>query len=232
MNRNMVNLRKGGIMVFIGLIILFVALFAGLFLSGRSNQRKQETYLAEGYSLFSDNNFQDALDSFTQAKATFTTTLSVYRTLASAENHVTQNELAELMVSVCLTAAHENFFKLETADKWVDRAESELKNVKSVNSKDELQALVKTAKEISGLCKDFSEGKVLKALKELKGVEDRALASDQDFFIFEIRFLIACGKALNEQAILAQARELLFFATTDAGIENDKTRRLWGILTN
>jgi hypothetical protein len=69
-------------------------------------------------------------------------------------------------------------------------------------------------------------------MTDLLEIENRASATDQDFFIFEIRFLIACGKALNAPAILNQARELLFFATTDAGIENEKTRQLWGLLTN
>jgi hypothetical protein len=227
---SIIKKRCGGIGVLIVLAILILALIVGFYLKGRLNQQRQQALLAEGYEHFNAQSYQAAFEKFSQARNTFSSTLSLYRVINSAANHVTSDELVELIVSTCLVAAHQKFFVIETADEWVSRAKEYIAHINESERKTATLALVKTAADISDLCRDFSDGKVLEALKNLKKVEDEALPSDQDFFIFEIRFLIACGKALNEPLILNQARELLFFATTDAGIEDERTQKLWGIL--
>ncbi|MDN5278197.1 MAG: hypothetical protein PWR01_2162 [Clostridiales bacterium] len=229
---SVVNKRRGGLKVIVALIVLVGALLIGIFLNGSLAQEKQQNLLAKGYEQYNDGDLDAALKSFSDAAETFSFTLSFYRTLKSSDQYVTQNELGELAISICLAAAHDSFFALNPAPDWVEKAKEQLPIIVEPERKKELEQLVNTAGEISKLCVDFAAGQVEKALKDLKKVEENALGTDQDFFIFEIRFLIACGKALNEPAILAQARELLFFATTDAGINNSRTQRLWGILTN
>lgn len=224
--------RRGAVKGFIAVFLLIIALLAGFFLNGSLNQGKQSTLLENGFSLFSKGDHAGALESFSEAKSTFSITLSFYRLLSKSEKHVSRTELSDLIISTCLSASHDNFFELKTAQDWIEKAREEVKNVSDSTKKAEYNQLIKTASDISALCTDFASNKVEKALKDLKKVENEALPADQDFFIFEIRFLIACGKALGEPAILNQARELLFFATTDAGIKNERTQKLWGILTN
>ena len=228
------NGRKGFIKLIIALLVILIVVFAGLYFNGKSSQQNQETFLADGYENFRKENYSKAFENFVSAKNTFGTSLSFYRKIKSSDIYVTSDELLELLISTCLTAAHDKFFQLEPAPDWVKKAEDIIANNKLANEEqnNELKQLVSTAAEISELCKTYQEGNYEKAFKELKKVEENSLQNDQDFFIFEIRFLIACGKALNEPTILTHARELLFFATTDAGINNQRTQRLWGILTN
>jgi hypothetical protein len=224
---------KGFIKLIVVLLIVLLIIFAGLYTGGSSNQQAQENFLAEGYESFRQQNYSQAFDKFDNAKKTFGLSLSFYRKIKSSDIFVTSDELLELLISTCLTAAHEKFFDLEPAPDWVEKAKNILSKNKLKNSEQnkELNQLVNTAAEVSQLCKTYKAGKYEEAFRELKKVEENSLQTDQDFFIFEIRFLIACGKALNEPAILTHARELLFFATTDAGINNQRTQRLWGILT-
>ncbi|MGM0601143.1 MAG: hypothetical protein ACQETH_15140 [Candidatus Rifleibacteriota bacterium] len=226
--------RQGFIKLIIVLLIVLVIIFAGLYYSGSSNQQNQENYLADGYENFRKENYTKAFENFANAKNTFGLSLSFYRKIKGSDIYVTSDELVELLISTCLTAAHDIFFKLKPAPGWVEKAQNilEQNNLANPEQNKELVQLVNTAAEISELCKTYNEGEYEEAFRELKKVEENALQTDRDFFIFEIRFLIACGKALNEPAILTHARELLFFATTDAGINNKKTQRLWGILTN
>ncbi|GAB4281149.1 MAG: hypothetical protein Kow0029_26130 [Candidatus Rifleibacteriota bacterium] len=224
--------RQGAVKAIIGILVLVVALIAGIALKGSLNQETQTSLLAKGYESFSAGKYDDAYKSFEEALKTFTFTLKVYRIFKGSENHMTRQELNELIVSTCLAAAHESFFELKPAKDWTEKAQKAVNDLPAGDRKSELEQLTKTASEISELCEDFAAGQFEKAFKQLKKVEQNALPSDQDFFIFEIRFLIALGKALKEPAILGRARELLFFATTDAGINNDKTQKLWGILTH
>ena len=222
---------RGSIKTVAALVLLICALFVAIVLNGSLNQDKQQTLLDSAYESFNQGNYSQAYEKFNEARSTFSFTLKAYRIVRSGE-YLSLNDLGEISISTCLTAAYDSFFKLETAPDWVSRAKELLPVISDLERQRELEKLVKTAGEVSQLCQNFADGEIEKALKAMKDVEQGALAGDQDFFIFEIRFLIACGKALQEPVILNQARELLFFATTDAGINNDKTQRLWGILTN
>ncbi len=226
--------RTGGVAIILVILLLIAGLvIAGVIYSqGSGMQQKQEKLLAQGYELFNAGNLEKAYPLFKEALTTFTSPLAFYRRFAAAENQVTPDEIHEIAVSVSLSIAHEKFFDLQSADEWVTRAEEDLTYLPEGERKSDLTATIATARAVSKLCKTYNEGNYEQAMKDLLEIEKISQPTDQDFFIFEIRFLIACGKALNEPAILNQARELLFFATTDAGIDNEKTRSLWGILTN
>jgi len=223
--------RKGGLKTVIALLVLLLALFAGIVLNGSLVQEKQASLLNSAYAAFNQADYEKAFQLFNEARGTYTFTLKAYRMVRSGE-YVNANDLGEIVISTCLAAIYDSLFQLEEAPVWVGRSKEQLAAITDQNRKAELEQLVKTAGAASDLCRLFAEGDIENALKELKKVEQSSLPGDQDFFIFEIRFLIACGKALEEPLILNQARELLFFATTDAGINNDKTQKLWGILTN
>jgi len=226
--------RTGGIAITMVFLLLLAGLItAGVIYSqGSQQQQQQEKLLAEGYEMFNSGKLEMAYPLFKEALNTFTSPLSFYRRISASEVHVNPDEIHEIAVSVSLSIAHEKFFDLQTADEWVKRAEEDLKQLPEGERKTDLTATVATARAVSSLCKTYNEGNYEQAMKDLLEVEKISQPTDQDFFIFEIRFLIACGKALNQPAILNQARELLFFATTDAGIDNEKTRSLWGILTS
>lgn len=225
--------RAGGLAVVMAVLVLLALTAVGfMFFSGSKTQSQQTELLAEGYDLFNKGQLESAYEQFKKAGQIDSASLQFYRKAASPEGYLTPAEMSELLISICLSVAYDSFFALEANEDWTKKAEQELQNITAEDRKQELSALIATAKEVSGLCKNFAEGEVESALKELLEVEKRALASDQDFFLFEIRMLIAGGKELNEPDIIAQARELLFFATTDAGINNDKTSKLWMLLTN
>jgi len=226
--------RAGGAAIIVVVLLVATGLIAAgvIYSQGSQQQKKQSQLLADGYEQFNQNSLEKAYPFFKEAQTTFTSTLSFYRRFASSEAQVTPEEIHELTVSVCISIAHEKFFDLKSADEWVAKAEEELKALAESERKADLTKSIDTARDISKLCKTFNEGNYEQAMKDLLKIEKQSLPTDQDFFIFEIRFLIACGKAMGEPEILNQARELLFFATTDAGIDNEKTRSLWGILTN
>lgn len=237
MNLKMKTLNKsartgGAIAIVIILLLLIGGGVAGGFLFSGSRQQKAQTQLlAEGYLNFNQGQLEKAYDKFADARQTFSTSLDLYRKVASG-TFLTLDEVNEVLVTLCLSIAHEKFFMLEADTSWVKKAEEELKNISDPERKKEISQNLATANEIVGLLALFKAGDYEKAMKDLLEVEKKAAVSDQDFFIFEIRFLIACGKSLQEPSIINQARELLFFATTDLGINNEKTRQLWGLLTN
>ncbi len=225
--------RTGGAIAILIILLLLVGggVTGGFLFSGSRQQKTQTQLLAEGYLNFNQGQLEKAYDKFADARQTFSTSLDLYRKVASG-TFLTREEVNEVLVTLCLSIAHEKFFMLEADTTWVKKAEEELKNVSDPERKKEIEQNIATANEIVGLLTLFKTGDYEKAMKDLLEVEKKAAVSDQDFFIFEIRFLIACGKSLQEPAIINQARELLFFATTDLGINNEKTRQLWGLLTN
>lgn len=232
MNRLSSQRNGGAMIVVVLLVIVLLALAGGAFFQGSQKQKKQTQLLAEGYTLFNSGKLAEAFQQFKEVKGTFSGTLDLYRKVVKSESYLSTQDLSELIISICLSLAYDKFFDLETAEEWLVKAEEELNQLGTGDQKTELGRSVATAREVAKLCQTFKAGEAEKAMKNLLEVEKNALPTDQDFFIFEIRLLIACGKALGSQDIIKQARELLFFATTDAGINNDKTGKLWVLLTN
>ena len=226
------NSRPRGYIALVLILLILVGLVAagGFALHGNRQQKKQTQLMASGFLDFSKGNLEDAYKNFVAARETFSPSIDFYRKVASGTFY-TPDEINEVIIGLCLSIAHENFFELEADTAWVKKAEETVKLLSDDARRQENSPNISTAGEIVKLLQLYQAGDYEKAMKDLLEVEKKASATDQDFFVFEIRFLIACGKALKEPAIINQARELLFFATTDAGIENEKTRQLWGLLT-
>lgn len=225
--------RTGGAVIILALLVVVLLIATGMALfNGSQKQAAQTQLLSLGYQLFNDGNFAEAHKQFGSAKQTFTKTLDLFRKVKKSADYVNSDDLNELLISVCLSAAYEDFFELKSSEEWLSKAEEELKHHSAGERKNELTQLLATAKAVSKLCQTFADGNIENTMKSLLEVEKSSLATDQDFFIFEIRMLIACGKKLEDPDVINQARELLFFATTDAGINNDKTGKLWVLLTN
>ena len=232
MSKNL-TLRTGGIVVLLVLLLVVMGIvFATIAYLGYDQQNRQTVLLGEGYQQFQDGKFEEAFKQFQTAEQTFSATLGLYRKIKSSDTYVTADDLNELIISTCIAAAYEDLFALKSSEEWLNRAKKSLESLKASERKTELSKTIATAQASSQLCKTFNEGDMEKTMKGLLATEKEALSTDQDFFIFEIRLLIACGKKLNDQDVINQARELLFFATTDAGINNDKTGKLWILLTN
>jgi hypothetical protein len=232
MNQN----RKGGIAIlFVILLVVVLTIAGGIFLSGKKQQALQEQLLGEGYTYFSENKVTEAASSFEKTKATFSSSLNFFRSISSSEKYVTIEEINELIFSCYLLNIYNNSFELKTSEKALKKAKeafSSLKYLKdsSENKKSELAKVIATAEEVSDICDLYQKKKLKAAMKKLLTAEKNAAEDDQDFFVFEIRFLIACGKALREPEILKQARELLFFLNFEVGVKGEKIDQLWQLL--
>ncbi len=241
MNLNLTNQMKtannfsnhGNIALILIILVLAAGAVAvgGFAFHGSRQQKAQTQMITSGFLDFNNGKLEEAYKTFVAARDTFSSSVDFYRKIASGTFY-TRDEVNEVIISMSLSIAHDSFFKLETTPTWVKRAEEAVKLLTDAERQKENSQTVKTAAAILELLELYKAGDFEKAMKNLLEVEKNAATTDQDFFIFEIRFLIACGKALQQPAIVNQARELLFFATTDAGIENEKTRQLWGLLTH
>jgi hypothetical protein len=227
MNQN----RKGGIAIlFVILLVVVLTIAGGIFLSGKKQQALQEQLLGEGYTYFSENKVTEAASSFEKTKATFSSSLNFFRSISSSEKYVTIEEINELIFSCYLLNIYNNSFELKTSEKALKKAKEAFSNLKNENKKSELAKVIATAEEVSDICDLYQKKKLKAAMKKLLTAEKNAAEDDQDFFVFEIRFLIACGKALREPEILKQARELLFFLNFEVGVKGEKIDQLWQLL--
>ena len=227
MNQN----RKGGIAIlFVILLIVVLTIAGGIFLSGKKQQALQEQLLGEGYTYFSENKVTEAASSFEKTKETFSSSLNFFRSISSSEKYVTIEEINELIFSCYLLNIYNNSFELKTSEKALKKAKETFSNLKDENKKSELAKVIATAEEVSDICDLYQKKKLKAAMKKLLTAEKNAAEDDQDFFVFEIRFLIACGKALREPEILKQARELLFFLNFEVGVKGEKIDQLWQLL--
>ncbi len=235
-NRHLNRNAGKAIVVILGLVIaILVAGSAFLYIQGQNAQEKQVSLLNSGYQAFNNDDYKKAFDMFSESRNAFGLPLKVFRAIKDADStrYVTVEELDELSFSTCLTAAHRDFFMLKSSTEWLKKAREELGRFSSNPAKKaEFEKLVKTAESISALCNLYEEEKYEDALKKLLEAEKEASENDQDFFIFEIRLLIACGKALQIPEVITQARELLFFLSYEAGVKNDRTDKLWGLIAN
>lgn len=215
------------------LVGLFILACAGGFLLyiGFQGQERLSGFLEEGRLHIQNEKPELAAQAFLKADAEFTATLTFYQKARGlgGSNFMARSELAELTISAAMLCAYDDFFHVKASPKWVSLAEQNIGLAPETQAK-ELKQNIDTAKEVSNLCKLFSEEKYQEVMKGLLVAEKNALVSDQDFFITEIRLLIACGKAMNEPAILHRARELLFLLSYEAGIKSKKLDSLWGVL--
>lgn len=200
---------------------------------GSSKHNTQKQTLAKGYQLFNSGKIEDALKTFDKAQAFFGLPLTLYRTVnkSKSDEFITSNDISIVVFSACITKAYDTFFNISPADKWLAMAKTALSNLKESKEQKELQISFETAKSVSKICSLYQKKDFEQALKDLYKIEQNVSENDKDFFIFEIRLMIACGKQINSNILLARARELLFFLAYDLKVEDPRIKILWAYLS-
>lgn len=226
---------RHGSVVVVGLLVA-LALFAviltgGSYLLGSRAQERFDNLLEEGRLAVEKDRGDLALAAFGKAEAELCMHVNVYRKIAGlmGKTFPSEQDLSVLIVAAALVQAYDLFFNLKKAPEVVATAEKRADKLTSPEGI-ELKRAVATARDVNGLVEKFVAGQYEDVMKGLLTAEKNAQPTDQDFFITEIRLLIACGKALKEPSIVARAREMLFFLAYEAGIKNKRIDLLWGQL--
>lgn len=220
------------VVALIAVLALGVVVLAGIsYVLGAKAQGRFDSHLEEGRLAVEKDRGDLALAAFTKAEAELGMQVRAYRKIAglTGKTFTTDEELDELMVGAALIQAYDSFFNLKKAPDAVATAEKRSAKLTSPEGI-EMKRAAATAREVNGLVEKFESRSYTDVMKGLLAVEKNAQASDQDFFITEIRLLIACGKAMKEQAIIDHAREMLFFLAYEAGIKNKRIDLLWAQL--
>lgn len=227
------NERGGGVLVFVFCFLLIFIFLAAMTYFGYNSYKSLVAYIEDGRKHIYNDQFEIALKSFQNAENEFNFPVKFFQKISQVFFYNSEmyslEDIYELISTSALAQAYEEMFTLNPATKWLDIASKYVHKIKKKNVED-LKLDVATAKELSKLCQLFIEKKYEDVLRKLLEVEKKARSNDLDFFIIEIRLLIACGKALGNDDILHKTRELLFFATYDAQIKNKKIDQLWSIL--
>ena len=237
--------RFGGAAVAIVVVLVVIAAIAAgslyyTYASGKELQDRQSSLWNEAFTLFSQKQPEAAYLKLIEARSTFGDTLDFYRKIASGTYH-TKAELNEAIVLICQSEAYDKLFVLEPADSWINYAKLEINNVDDPETRVELANFISRTEIANNLCANFNkyiktpdlpEEKYQELVKSSLRVGNEALtALDYDYAIFEVRFLIACGKAFDEPILVDEARTQLFYITQAQG-EDEKTSLLWGLLNN
>lgn len=221
---------------FLLLLILFVGLVVagggGFFLwTGQQADKRLRAQIAVGSAAFEKDQHDNAISAFTKALAENGAPLQVFQKLQPRIGQQPQSldEVRLALGSTYLVKAYDSMMKLRPVPELIASANAVIAPLTGTDTA-ELKKTLDTAREVSGLCALFEKKQYQQVMKDLLAVEKRALPSDQDFFIMEVRLLIACGKALREQVILKKARELLFFLNFELRIKGPRTDLLWRLL--
>ena len=236
--------RFGGVakaIVFVIVIVLAIAAgsFYYTYSSGMELQNTQTKLWNEAFTLFSQKQPEAAYLKLLEARSTFSDSLEIYRKFASGNYH-TKAELNEAIVLICQSEVYDKLFVLESADSWIKYAKLEINNVDDPETRVELANFISRAETANNLCAtylkyintpDLPDEKYQELVKSSLRVGNEALAAlDYDYAIFEVRFLIACGKSFEEPILVDEARKQLFDITQAQG-EDEKTTLLWGLLS-
>lgn len=243
MNNFKKNNRFGGAAgIIIGIIVL-IAIIAGVsfgysYKSGKEMQETQTKLWAEAFTFFSQKQPEAAYLKLIEARSTFCDSLDLYRGLATG-TYLTKAEVNEAIVLICQSEAYDSLFKLESASNWITNAKREIENVDDAETRLALANFISRAEAADKFCgrynaylkeENLPAEKYQQLVKDSLKVGNEALeASDYDYTIFEIRFLIACGKSFNEPILISEARKQLFDLTHVFG-EDEKTKLLWSLL--
>lgn len=226
------NNSKGYIAGF--LILAFIAFLMVswvVYSIGSTKQSSQKELLEKGYNYFNSGKIDKSIKCFTDALDKFGFPLKIYRIFNKSDENLSEDDINLVIVNACISVSYDNFFKLDSSEKLIKKAKQTLNQISEKAQGKELKKLVATADSCSKLCSLYKKNKIKKALKDLLKVENKSAKGDVDFFIFEIKLMIECGKRLQSQMILGKARELLFFLSYELKIQNDKTNSLWKSLT-
>ena len=241
--KNNYKSRFGGAKVTI--VILLVLIIAGAsltytYLTGKELQENQDRYWSQAFTYFSQKQPEFAYLELIKARSTFSDSLDFYRKVATG-TFLTKAEVNEAIVLICQSEAYDNLFNLESAESWLQKAKMEIENVDDGETRLTLANFISRAEAADRFCatyrqyiatKDLPDEKYQELVKNSLKVGTEAIAgNDYDYTIFEIRFLIACGKAFEEPILIGEARQQLFDITQSKG-EDEKTKLLWSLLRN
>lgn len=243
--KNNYKSRFGGSTVTIVIVILLVLIIAGAsltytYMTGKELQENQTQYWNQAFTYFSQKQPEFAYLELIKARSTFSDTLDFYRKIATG-TYLTKAEVNEAIVLICQSEAYDNLFNLESAESWIQKAKMEIENVDDGETRLELANYISRAEAADKFCaayrqyiqtEDLPDEKYQGLVKNSLRVGTEAIAAnDYDYTIFEIRFLIACGKAFEEPVLIGEARKQLFDITQSKG-EDEKTKLLWSLLRN
>ncbi|MBI3038670.1 hypothetical protein HYY75_06435 [bacterium] len=222
------------ILIFAGaVLIIFSAIFGIIIYQGQQAEVGFEKLLKNGMASIEKEQAELAIDAFQKAGSSFCFSQRFFRLISGSSQTQFHSpiEVDQLAISAILMRAYQELFQMKTGAAWVKKAQEKIANLpKSEFS--ELHQNLATARELSNLCELFQAKKYREVLKGLRAAENNALTNDADFFLMEVRILIACGKAINEPAFLEKAQELLWFLSKDVGIKNPRIDFLWNLLSH
>jgi hypothetical protein len=223
------RIRRGnaGLLVLV-LILAGLLVGGGILWWGRSVDKAVQGHIVDGLARLDAGKPGDAVTAFENAFGKLGFPHSLFRGIGASA--VVPADLQQLLVSSVLLTAYDGFFELVPQPDLLKKAEKALSGLSGA-APGELSTLVKTAAAVSELCRMVGEGQFREVMKQLLVAEKEALAEDRDFFIMEIRLLIACGKGLKAPPVLGQARELLWFISSEGGVKGPKVNRLWKLLS-
>lgn len=242
------NLNKRFGKVAVILVVSIVILAIGGFLSynyaynsGKDLQDKQTQLWNDAFVYFSQKQPERAYLSLLDARLTFCDMLDFYRKQVASDTYLTKEDINAAIVLICQSETYDNLFKLESAADWIQKAKDEIGKIEDVDTRNELNSFISRAEEADKFCAKYREyvktenlpdEKYQELVKESLKVGSKAVeASDYDYTIFEVRFLIACGKSFDEPILISEARKQLYDITTASG-EDEKTKLLWSLLSN
>ena len=240
------NKRFGGAAVIIIVLIVIIAIAIGAYYgynynTGKELQEKQTKLWSEAFTFFNQKQPERAYLSLVEARNTFGDKLDFYRKMAKGDNYLTKDEVDSLIVLICQSEAYDNLFKLESAKNWLDKAKSEINNLHDEETKNELNNFIASAEKADQICDKYREyikdenlqdEKYQQLVKDSLKIGSEAIESgDYDYTIFEVRFLIACGKSFEEPVLIEEAENQLKDIVEARG-EDEKTKLLWGLLRN
>jgi len=224
--------RQGKLLGIIPIGVLLVIVSVGLmYVLGASTQKNLDSALIKGHQAFSKNDAALAVKAFQKAESLFCTSLRFYRKLSgSASTKASEDEVRQLLVSACLMKAYSDFLKLHPSPEVLLIAAEASKQLRG----DDTNALCKnvsTAQEVNLLVQQIDQKKFRAVMQGLLEAEKRALPTDRDFFLAEIRLLAACGNGLKSPEVLTQAREILWYLNYEIGVEGEQIDALWEIVS-
>ncbi|HNV71351.1 MAG TPA: hypothetical protein PKO06_16735 [Candidatus Ozemobacteraceae bacterium] len=238
------NQQRGSALVLVTVICLIVAVAAGgwWYWSRLVQQKKAkgledelQTRLNEGNAALEQGKMDEAYKAFLAGRRIFDDPIFLaWRTPstgpASPASELTdKSEVDQLLTTISLFKAYDEAFQLKPAAEWAGKAEEHAKSL-SGPAADDTRKRVATARSVAQLIELYRQKKYETVLKDLLTVEKNSQSGDRDFFIMEVRLLIACGKGLKQPDIVAQARKLLFFLQFEARLEDSRLDQLWSLL--
>ena len=231
-NRGLSFARRGALGIIVVFLLLALLVPVGIYFRGSRLQNSFDRHLVEGYSHIESDRPIEAFRAFAAADGYFGFSLGFYQYLngLSDGKFVSRSDLLELIVASGLLGSYESFFQLKPADDWL-KILSDYEEAIASEGLQELQTVLRTAREVSKLCEQFQSGDYNAVMKGLLAAQKTAAPTDQDFFIQQVRMLIACGRAMNEVEIINHARELLWRYSYELEMQDPRIDALWGMLS-